>query len=429
MRRRLVLVFVAVSTMVALAFVVPLAFLVRNTAQDRAIDVARADAAAVVPALVSGATRAQLESAVALTESGREDRMTLVTAAGWIVGPEVEASGRLRAALETGVSDIGDVPGGVEVVAAVASGSDELSAVRVFVPSSRLREGQWRAWTALGVVAAILIGISVLVADRLARAVVRPTQRLVAAARRLGAGDLEVRVEPDGPGELVELAGSFNDLGSRVSAMLVRERELVAELSHRLRTPLTKLRMRIDQVSDAELADQLRGDVDDVTAGVNDLIVEARSSVSREVTGCDAAAVVAARVAFWSILAEDQRRPWRFESPDAPARVAVPEGALAAAIDVLIENVFAHTADATALTIGCHRVGGDVRIRVADAGDGIDMSVRGRGESGASSTGLGLDIARRTAEAANGSLEIGPSELGGSEVTLSLPFVADGTAE
>ena len=64
MRRQLVVVFVAVSAMVALAFVVPLAFLVRSTAQDRAIDAARAEAAAVVPVLVSGGTPSQLAAAI-----------------------------------------------------------------------------------------------------------------------------------------------------------------------------------------------------------------------------------------------------------------------------------------------------------------------------------------------------------------------------
>ncbi|MDG2114951.1 MAG: two-component sensor histidine kinase, partial [Actinomycetota bacterium] len=72
MRRRLVLVFVAVSTLVATAFVIPLGFLVRRTAEDRSIDAARADAAAVVPTLAGGGTEAQIEAGVGVTVAGRE---------------------------------------------------------------------------------------------------------------------------------------------------------------------------------------------------------------------------------------------------------------------------------------------------------------------------------------------------------------------
>ena len=269
MRRQLVTVFVAISVMVAVAFVVPLGFLVRSTAEDRAIDAARSDAAAIVPALVSGASRDQIEAAAGATASGQSGRLTVATSTGWTVGVEAAGSARLNEALVAGTSAIGSVDGGVEVVTAVATGPGELSAVRVFVPDADLRRGQATAWGALGAVAFALVGLSVVVADRLARVIVRPTQRLAAAAHRLGEGDLSTRVEPEGPPELVELSGAFNALGLQVSSMLARERELVAELSHRLRTPLTKLRLRVDQVGDATLADELRADIADVTKVVN----------------------------------------------------------------------------------------------------------------------------------------------------------------
>jgi len=424
MRRRLILVFVAVSTLVATAFVVPLGFLVRRTAEDRAIDVARAEASAVVPALVADGAREQIEFAVGATGAGRDGRMTVITWQGWMIGPEIDPSPRVQAALASGASDIGDTAGGMEVVAAVASGPDELSAIRVFVADSQLRSGQWRAWGTLAAVGAILVGISVVVADRLARSVVRPTQDLASAARRLGDGDLDAAVQPEGPDELVELAGAFNVLGAQVSSMLDRERELVAELSHRLRTPLTKLRMRLDQVDDHELAAALRSDVDGVTEVVNDLIGEARGTIAAE-QGCDVADVVIERAEFWRVLAEDQRRPWRFEQGSGTLRVGVPRPELAAAVDVLLENVFAHTGEGTALTIGFDERAGSARIWVADAGDGIDPSLIERGRSSAGSTGLGLDIARRMADGVGGSLDVVASSTGGAKVVISLPLLAD----
>jgi signal transduction histidine kinase len=420
MRRRLVLVFVAVSTLVALAFVVPLGFLVRRTAEDRSIDVARADAAAVVPALVAGGTRAQIETAVDATRAGRDGRMTVITSQGWVIGRVIEPTPRVDAALEVGFSDIGETPGGIEVVAAVASGPGSLSAIRVFVPDAERRKGQWRAWGALAGVGVALVAISVLVADRLSRSVVQPTQRLASAARRLGRGELEAKVDPDGPDELVELAGAFNLLGTQVSSMLERERELVAELSHRLRTPLTKLRMRLDQVDDSDLAAQLRDDLDDVTGVVNDLIKEARGAVD-STRGCDLARVVTERAEFWSVLAEDQQRPWRFEPGSDSIRVEVSASELGAAVDVLLENAFSHTPEGAALLVGYRADGERAFVWVGDGGDGFDRTSVERGASGAGSTGLGLDIARRLAEHAGGEMQVGTSEFGGALVTISLP--------
>ncbi len=420
-------VFMAISLMIAVSFVVPLGFLVRSTAEDRAIDTGRSDAAAVVPALVSGSTRGQLEAAAGATPSGQAGRLTVITSSGWRIGLEVERSERLDSALSVGLSSIGPVDGGVEVVTAVASGPGELSAIRVFIPDEDLRRGQWTAWAALAAVAVALVGLSVLVADRLARSIVRPAQELAAAAQRLGEGDLATRVEPDGPPELVELSGAFNKLGSQVSSMLDRERELVAELSHRLRTPLTKLRMRVDQVDDDSLVEELHGDIADVTQVVNALIAEARSSLSTAGESCDAALVVAGRVEFWSVLAEDTERPWSFDRGSSPLPVPVSTASLEAVLDVLIENVFAHTDDGVCFTVGFEGDDRKVRIWVGDAGGGVDEAALTRGASGSGSTGLGLDIARSTAQAVGGSLQIAKSRLGGSEVSVVLPRLRIGS--
>lgn len=365
MRRRLILVFLAVSTLVATAFVVPLGFMVRRTAEDRSIDAARADAAAVVPALVADGTRDQIEAVLASTTSGRAERMTIITSQGWTIGTKIEPTPRIEDALRAGVSDLGPVDDGVEVVAAVASGPGEMSAIRVFIPNNELREGQWTAWSALAGVGVVLVGISVLVADRLALTVVRPTEALAIAARSLGDGDLEVKVNPSGPDELVELGTAFNDLGGRVTSMLARERELVAELSHRLRTPLTKLRMRVDQVEDPELADELRLDIVGLTSIVNDVIREARGALGGP-SICNLAEVFTSRAEFWSALAEDQQRPWRFTHEGDELYVAIAENELQAAFDVLFENAFSHTPDGCAVDVGFEGNGDRARVWVSD---------------------------------------------------------------
>lgn len=426
MRRWLVRVFLAVSAMIIMAFVAPLAVLIRTTAEDRAIDAALADAAAVVPALVVGGTVQQVESAVGATKSGNENRLTIVTPDGTVIGAEVGITDRVAAALDSGASGIGDVTGGKEIVSAVADGSGGLSAIRVFVPQGELRQGQWAAWLTLAVVALLLTAIAVAIADRLARTVVRPVEHLAEAARKLGSGDFGARVEPEGPVELVDLGQTFNELGSRIAANFARERELLAELSHRLRTPLTPLRLKIDRVQEVQLADDLQRDVDELTIIINELIEEARRGASRpRPTRCDVASLVSDRVGFWSVLAEDQHRTWRFTQQGDRAPVAIGEDELAAAVDVLIENVFAHTEEGVSLEIRVSLDNESVRIGVHDGGPGIDETLVAVGQSGGGSTGLGLSIATRTAKRAGGEVIIGTSDLGGTLVELVLPLELD----
>ena len=408
MRRRIAGVVAAVSALVALAFVIPLGVLVRQTAEDRAIDRARTDAAAVVPMVVAGASPGELANAVAATTAGAEGRMTVITGDGSRVGPAAE-SPEFDDALLTGRSSVSATDGGQQVVTAVVDDTGARAAIRVFVENGELRRGQWPAWGALISVAALLVGLSVAVADRLARTIVRPTQLLASAANALGDGDLEVRVEPDGPPELVELGDAFNELASRVRVMLDDERALVAELSHRLRTPLTALSMRIEGVEDPAMATALRHDVDRVTKVVDQLINEARGRPEGRVElGCDAADVVAERVEFWAVLAQDQGRPWGFERAAGSARVSVGRDELLAAVDVLIDNVFTHTDDGVGLRVWVRPLDdGMVGIGVADGGDGFEAAYLAEGSSGAESTGLGLSIAQRTAELAGGHIAMG----------------------
>jgi K+-sensing histidine kinase KdpD len=105
--------------------------------------------------------------------------------------------------------------------------------------------------------------------------------------------------------------------------------------------------------------------------------------------------------------------------------VAVPRSDLEAALDAVLGNVFAHTPPGTPLSMDVVATNSEVVITVSDGGpgwpEGLDAAQRG--ESGGSSTGLGLDIARRTAESTGGSLSTGDVATGGASVTITLPVV------
>jgi signal transduction histidine kinase len=128
------------------------------------------------------------------------------------------------------------------------------------------------------------------------------------------------------------------------------------------------------------------------------------------------------RAHFWSALAADEGRPLTVElvQPDRPLPVRVPADDLTAAVDALLGNVFAHTPDGTPFTLAVEpRDGGGAVVTVHDQGPGMPTWAVERGASGRGSTGLGLDIARRTAEASGGALRLSSSPAG-TTVTLEL---------
>jgi signal transduction histidine kinase len=141
--------------------------------------------------------------------------------------------------------------------------------------------------------------------------------------------------------------------------------------------------------------------------------------------------VVAERAAFWRPLAEDTDRAMTVDLAGGPVPVRASSEDLAACLDILLENVFAHTPEGAALAIRLsHRAGGGAWLVVADDGPGFPHAgLTERGRSSGGSTGLGLDIARRIAEASGGTLTIGQSSSGGGSVTMGLgplAIVADG---
>ncbi|MCK7625327.1 HAMP domain-containing histidine kinase [Streptomyces sp. RS10V-4] len=444
MRWALVKVALAVTTMVAVAFAVPLGLVVKELASDRAYGGAERQAAALGPVLAITTDRTQLERALASAETGPGGRIGIHVPAGGPgggpagVGARRAAPADVAAAARLGRAAIAQVPGGTALLqpTAVASG---IAVVEVYVPDDALTAGVAASWAVLaGVGLALVIG-SVAVADRLGTRLVRPAQHLAAAAHDLGRGDLGVRVREDGPAELRSAASAFNSMADRVVQLLANERELAADLSHRLRTPLTVLRLNAASLGDGPAAEQTRTAVEQLEGEVDQIIRTARAqrahtaqtAPAAAAAGCDAAEVIRERMAFWSALAEDEGRAARVAGADRPARVPVARPDLAAALDALLGNVFRHTPEGTAFAVDVHHADDAVIVLVSDAGPGIADPVAalrrgwsgGRGQRPADrggSTGLGLDIVRRLAESTGGDVRIGRSVLGGTEVRVWL---------
>ena len=255
----------------------------------------------------------------------------------------------------------------------------------------------------------------------MARPLVGAARDLATVSHRLASGSLDARAVPAGPPELRDASAALNHLAGRITELLIQEREAAADLSHRLRTPLTALRLEPESLQDPEEAARLGTSVDALERSVDRIIADARRPAEAETGGCDAAEVVAERVRFWAVLAEDQGRTLTPPDPPGPLPVALSRDILATCLDALLGNVFAHTPEGTPFSVTLERGPGGVLLTVADEGPGFSTEdPLGRGVSGAGSSGLGLDIVRRAAEMSGGSLSVGPSPAGGALITLEL---------
>ncbi len=429
-------------TVVVLAFAVPLALLVRHVVYDGATSGLRDQANRVANFLHSSYTaKTRAEVREFLDELSSKHAVSVAYADGTSVGvaPPGAASDLPQVRGFTAPASSGDAPapagrppeptmvrfhGGQLVQLAVLDPDRQQgqTIVRVYASDAQLYSGENGWWLLLGLSSIGLLLLGIGAAELLTRRMVRPLVDTAQTAHRISAGDTTARAPTTGPREIADVGLALNRLGDRIDELIAEERETVADLSHRLRTPLTALRLDAEALADPEEADRIGADVSSLERTLTAVIHAARRP-QREgrMPACDASAVVADRVAFWSALADDQGRESTVTLPDAALAVRAAEEDLAAAVDALVENVIAHTDEGTAFRVRLRGAeGGGAVLEVEDDGPGIpdQASVRGRSDRG--STGLGLSIARRCAQISGGEFTIGRSPAGGALVTLRL---------
>ncbi|GIF00528.1 HAMP domain-containing sensor histidine kinase [Paractinoplanes rishiriensis] len=419
MRSRLALLVLATTGLMMIAFLVPLALLVRQVAEDRATVRATADVQGIVTVVGTASLDAVRLTVERLAAESRRP-VTVYLADSSVLGTDVPPTPAVELARRGASLTAGTAGGGREIVIAVQGRPEGTAVIRTEVSAAEASSGVTRSWLVLAGLGVLLSLVGLAVADRLARSLVRPITALSTVSHRLANAELTARAEPAGPPELRDVAGALNHLAGRIQELLRQEREHVADLSHRLRTPLTVLRLEAESLRDPQEGARLTAAADALERAVTGLIRQARSATT-DAGRSDAAAVVADRAEFWAALAEDTQREMTVDLAPGPLPVGLPAEDLAAAVDALLGNVFAHTPDETPFTVRLTaRATGGAVLTVADRGPGVPAGLVRRGASGADSTGLGLDICRRAAQASGGRLEITAGEPSGAVMVLHL---------
>lgn len=418
----------ATTTLVVVAFAVPLAVLIRHNVYQSAVQKLERTANDVALYVANAPTAKRLAGYL----SGLDATASVQLPNGSLIG--TPPPGGLAA-----VPSLGDGPsggtdehgpphtdttafhGGQLAQLLVPAQHESLYRVLVYESDAALHSDETQWWLLLAAVSLGLLVVGIVGAEVVTRRIVAPLVDTAATARALSAGDTTARAPTDGPREIGEVGASVNRLADRIDELIIEERETVADLSHRLRTPLTALRLDAEALGDPAEAERIGTHVSELERTLTAVIRAARRP-EREgrMPSCDATGVVGDRVAFWSALAEDQRRTSVVALPAEPLLVRASAEDLAAAIDALLENVFAHTPEGTSFEVRLVTARPGARLAISDDGPGLppDALVRGRSDRG--SSGLGLDIARRCAEASGGSMSVATNPGGGAQITLEL---------
>ena len=319
------------------------------------------------------------------------------------------------------------------VAVPVASGGRIDGAVRVTYPTSTIDARVRRYWLILAAIAGIVLAVAFVVGMRVAAFVVRPLRRVEEAAAAVGHGDLRARApEHEGPEEVRSLAAVFNDTVTRVAQLLDSQRQFVEDASHQLRTPLTALRLRLENL-ERDVAQEGRPDLDGALREVERLgeLVEsllglARSGARTAPTGrVELGALSRERVAAWSPLAAE--RGVRLVTDivgDVAARAA--EERVRQIVDNLVENAVEASPAGGTVTLLVRARPPWVELTVRDEGPGLDEHQRSRAFDrfwrgrGGEGSGLGLAIVRALVEADGGEVELAPVGGGGLDAIVRL---------
>lgn len=452
MTRRLVLSYLAVTIVVLALFEIPLAVFYQQREQDRLSVDAERDAT-VLATLYEDVLERGIEADPRPALNYQDDtgvRTVVVGADGISIidtANEADRDFSTRPEIITALS--GERTSGTRrsntldtdllyVAVPVASGGVVHGAVRLTLDTHEVTERVHRFWLALVVVGAIILAVMACIGTLIARSVTRPVRRLRAAADRHSLGDLTPSaVDEHAPPELAALATAMNHMARRLEVLIEDQRAFVADASHQLRTPLTALRLRLEnletEIDNAAATEQLNAAIDEtnrLAALVEDLLQLARTDETPDVIELDLNAVIRDRVDTWTATADQHNVNLQFSEPTDPLTGTAVAGGLEQVLDNLFDNAIRAAPPGSTVNITLETGDPHHHVIISDTGPGIPdddkpkaLTRFWRADATTPGTGLGLAICDAIIQAGGGHLRLNDNQPTGLTVTLEIAAV------
>ncbi len=417
MRRRIVVVALSAVVLAVTVFGVPLAILVQRMVisdeQGELERLALRAAVAVAPTYASGDPIELPATEDAVTLGVYDPNGTRVGGGG----PQ-ELDRSLVSSLDGAPVD--SRAGPLAVAVPVSSDEKVIAVVRASSPMSVAQHRVWWSWAGMAAIAGVAAGAAFLLARRQSAVLVQPLIELEQVSAELGDGNFAARAGSSGVAEIDHAGSALNRTADRLAALIARQRSFTTDASHQLRTPLTRLRL--------ELEDGLAGDPEQLTVAVGQALasVDALSQTVDDVL--ELARGDSTRGSFpVEVLFDGVRESWHgaLAAVDRPLRFRADPGLVVAAslpaarqiVQTLVDNAYRHGAGVVELR--ARDVGGAVAIDVLDEGpvgrgdvsggpivEG-DVSGQPSPEADRFLPGRGLRLARSLAEAERGRITVG----------------------
>ena len=430
----------------------PLGFSLRDRVDEEVRLQARGQAdvvAATAADLLAPAQRAGLRSLVGTAAQSVRGRVVVTDAAGTLIadssGPaELGTSYARRPEIVAALSGHSlqttrrSQTLGEELLATatpVFRAGKTAGSVRVTQSVAALHRAVRNSIGGLALIAGVVLLLGLAAGWLIARQLARPLRRLDLTAERIAHGELDRRAPVEGTTEQRSLARSFNEMTERLARALRSQREFVADASHQLRTPLTGLRLRLEEARAAARSPAVEeevtaalGEVDRLSHVVDELLLLSRADApDAPAEDLDLARMARAAAARWERAASDRGVALEVDGDHAgTVRCARPD--LERALDSLVENAIQYSPAGSTVRIAAR--GG--RLEVSDQGPGLapgeldevfERFHRGRaGRSSPAGTGLGLPIARELMRRWNATTALENRRDGGARATIEFPL-------
>jgi signal transduction histidine kinase len=329
--------------------------------------------------------------------------------------------------------------GKLEVTAPARRDGRTVGAVRISYPTSDLTRRLVQIWGFRAILALAVLAVAAGLGALVARRLTRPLRQLNDMASKFSDGDLTARSPVTGPHETQTLARTLNQGAERLDTLIASQSIFVADASHQLRTPLTALRLSLDNIADGTDDEFVREDVEQATAEVvrmsrlvNGLLVLARAEA--KVTAAEPLPlkeIVAERLSVWRPAADERgvHIALRGEVADGRPLVLASPGHLEQVLDNVLSNALEVSPDGATITVRAQSRGDEVELTVADEGPGMsdadksrafDRFWRGQGLTGRSGSGLGLAVVRQLVTDDGGTVALRDAPGSGLSVVITL---------